>query len=222
MKNECINVLIACECSQVEAKAFRRLGFTAYSCDLQTSYGGHPEWHIVGDVLPLLQGRSLFFHTEDGLERWVYRWHIIIAHPPCTYLCQVGAAPRAYSDTPVAMHYRTLMADAAEFFRACLAADAPFVAVENPRPSPLAGLPRHSWICYPNKFGSRWTKRTHWWLRNLPPLLPMQGENFTRSSAASNRRGQKRSESFVEVAEAMASQWGGLVKSSMEKGGRHV
>lgn len=217
MKNECINVLIACECSQVETKAFRRLGFTAYSCDLQRTYGGHPEWHIVGDVLPLLQGRSIFFKTEDGQVRWVYRWHLIVAHPPCTYLCNVGAAPRAYGDSAEAVHFRSLMADAAAFFNECLVADAPFVAVENPRPSPLAGLPRHSWICYPNKFGSRWTKRTHWWLRNLPPLLPMLGENFRRSSAASNRRGQKRSESFDEVAEAMACQWGGLVKSMMDK-----
>lgn len=217
MKNECINVLIACECSQVEVSAFRRLGFTAYSCDLQASYGGHPEWHIIGDVLPLLQGRSLFFQTEDGRQRWIWRWHLVVAHPPCTYLCQVGAAPRAYGNTPVAAHYRSLMAGAAAFFRECLDADAPFVAVENPRPCPMAGLPRHSWICYPDKFGSRWTKRTHWWLRNLPPLLPMLGVNLRRSSAASNRRGQKRSESFSEVAMAMASQWGGLVKSEVER-----
>ena len=51
-----MRVLIACEESQTVCKAFRDLGHEAYSCDIQEPSGGHPEWHILGDCLPILGG----------------------------------------------------------------------------------------------------------------------------------------------------------------------
>ena len=46
-----MKILIACEESQEVCKAFRELGFEAYSCDLQECSGGKSEWHIVGDAV---------------------------------------------------------------------------------------------------------------------------------------------------------------------------
>lgn len=70
-----MRVLVACEESQEVCKAFRAKGHEAYSCDIQECSGGHPEWHIQGDVLPLLKEK----------------WDLIIAHPPCTYMSKAGA-----------------------------------------------------------------------------------------------------------------------------------
>ena len=70
-----MKVLVACEESQEDCKAFRANGHEAYSCDIQEPSGGHPEWHLQGDVIPLLE--------QD--------WDIIIAFPPCTYLSNAGA-----------------------------------------------------------------------------------------------------------------------------------
>ena len=78
-KPEDIKILVACEESQAVTIEFRKLGFQAYSCDLQECGGGHPEWHIMGDVEPLLKEH----------------WDLIIAHPPCTYL-SASSAVRMY------------------------------------------------------------------------------------------------------------------------------
>ena len=59
-----MNVLIACEESQAVCKAFRERGHRAFSCDIQECSGGHPEWHIQGDVLPLINGNCTF-QTAD-------------------------------------------------------------------------------------------------------------------------------------------------------------
>ena len=87
-----MKVLVACEESQTVCNAFRARGHEAYSCDIQECSGGHPEWHIMGDVLPLLDG-DCFFRTMDfqGHEI-VGKWDLIIAHPPCTYLTVSGNA----------------------------------------------------------------------------------------------------------------------------------
>lgn len=82
-------VLIACEESQRSCIEFRKRGFDAYSCDVQPCSGGHPEWHIEGDALKILNGGS--FTTADGLSHFVPMWDLLIAHPPCTYLSNAGA-----------------------------------------------------------------------------------------------------------------------------------
>ena len=85
-----MKVLIACEESQAVCKAFREKGHEAYSCDIVECSGGHPEWHIKQDVLPLLNGRCRFI-TCDGTSHTLQdRWDLIIAHPPCTRLCNSG------------------------------------------------------------------------------------------------------------------------------------
>lgn len=86
-----MNILIACEESQAVTTEIRKLGHEAYSCDLFECSGGHPEWHIQGDCLPLLNGRCQFT-TMDGQQHRVNdRWDMIIAFPPCTHLASSGA-----------------------------------------------------------------------------------------------------------------------------------
>ena len=80
-----MQILVACEESQAVTIALRKLGHEAYSCDLIPCSGGHPEWHIQQDVLPLLNGYC-FFKTCDGSAHYVLgRWDMLIAFPPCTY-----------------------------------------------------------------------------------------------------------------------------------------
>ena len=85
-----MNVLIACEESQEVCKAFREKGHIAFSCDIQECSGGHPEWHILGDVREVLETPCVF-NTSDGYIFWVEKWDLIIAHPPCTYLSNAAA-----------------------------------------------------------------------------------------------------------------------------------
>ena len=86
-----MKVLVACEESQVVCKAFRELGHEAYSCDIQECSGGNPQWHILGDCLPILNGKCEFI-TEDGAKHLIdTKWDLIIAHPPCTHLAVSGA-----------------------------------------------------------------------------------------------------------------------------------
>lgn len=86
-----MKVLVACEESQAVCKAFRGKGHEAYSCDIEPCSGGHPEWHIQADAIPLIDGKCKF-QTMDG--KWheiITEWDILIAHPPCTYLSNAGA-----------------------------------------------------------------------------------------------------------------------------------
>ena len=86
-----MKVLIACEESQAVCKEMRRLGHEAYSADIQDCSGGYPEWHIKGNVLPLINGRCSFT-TSDGVRHEIPdRWDMLIAHPPCTFLTKAGA-----------------------------------------------------------------------------------------------------------------------------------
>lgn len=85
-----LKILVACEESQAVTIELRRLGHEAYSCDIIPCSGGHPEWHIQDDVLPLLNGGT--FVTSDGApSRTVLKWDMIIAFPPCTKTSNAGA-----------------------------------------------------------------------------------------------------------------------------------
>ena len=85
-----MNVLVACEESQEVCKAFRDMGHRAFSCDIQECSGGHPEWHVQGDVLPLLNGDCFFTTADTHTHTQRGPWDLIIAHPPCTYLTMVA------------------------------------------------------------------------------------------------------------------------------------
>ena len=208
-----INVLIACEESQAECIAFRALGFNAYSCDIQKARY-NPKYHIIGDVTPYLNGRA-WFKTQDGKRHRLSKWHLIVAHPPCPYLCKVSRV-RLWQHgeiDPVRLHQIELAAD---FFRRCLQAKADYVAVENPLPMKRAGLPKPSCFIQPSWYGVKYTKKTLYWLRNLPPLLPTliypNPKEFVRAS-----RGKYRSRTFPQVAQAMAEQWGKYILDEYNK-----
>lgn len=204
-----LTVLIACEESQAECIAFRNLGHEAYSCDIQRCRrDGHPEWHINDNVLPLLDGLQDFI-TQDNQPHHVDHWDLIIAHPPCTYLCKVSAV-QLKKDGQIDSVRLTRLKMARDFFYRCLRAKATHVAVENPLPMALAQLPQPSCFIQPSWFGVKYTKKTLYWLRNLPPIMPEKEypnpKQFVRSS-----RGKYRSRTFPQVAEALARQWSSFI-----------
>lgn len=209
-----INVLIACEESQVEMSAFRAAGFNAYSCDIQKpKRGANLAYQIQADVRPLLQGRTIF-QTLDGHVRRVPEWDLIVAHPPCTYLCKVGSV-WMYQDGKVNKERFQKMLEARDFFFECLNAKARYVAVENPIPMAKAGLPKPDAFVQPYWYGHPFSKKTLYWLRGLPPLMPDASnpdyKEFVRAS-----RGKYRSRTFEGVAKAMVDQWGPIVLDGIE------
>lgn len=212
MKPSFINILIACEESQAECSAFRARGFNAWSCDVQLCRH-HPEWHICGDVTPYLQGRTQFI-TQDGRRHRINKWHMIIAHPPCTYLTKAGAVQMVHDGQVDQERYQKML-QAREFFFKCLDADAPFVAVENPIPMRRAMLPRPDTYLCPSWFGVKYTKKTLLWLRNLPPIMPEIINPNTKCFVTSSR-GKYRSRTFPQIARAMAVQWGDYVQAAMD------
>ena len=131
-----MKVLIACEESQTVCKAFRELGHEAYSCDIQECSGNRPEWHIKGDCVPLLGGHCSF-ETMDGTKHEITdKWDLIIAHPPCTYISNVGARFLYPGGKGVLNEQRLKKGiEATHFFLRFLYADCERIAIENPIPS---------------------------------------------------------------------------------------
>ena len=86
-----VKILIACEESQTVCTELCNLGHEAYSADIQEPLGGHPEWHILGDVLPLINGNCSFTTMDGTVHKIDGKWDLLIAHPPCTYLTSAGA-----------------------------------------------------------------------------------------------------------------------------------
>ncbi len=219
-----LNVLIACEESQAETEAFRYLGHNAYSCDVQPCrQGKHPEWHIQGDVSPYLHGETKFT-TSDGISHEVQRWHLVIAHPPCTYLCKVSSVhlmknPNGWRYTLQGWKYLNVgryekLLAARSFFMSCLNANAMYVAVENPLPMAIAGLPQPSTYACPSWFGVKYTKKTLYWTKNLPPLMAKLEYNNPKSFVRCSR-GKYRSRTFPQMARAIAEQWSGFILDEM-------
>lgn len=239
-----MNVLIACEESQRVCIAFREKGYDAYSCDVQECSGGHPEWHILGDALEIINPRYitkngercafLTFATMDGkYHAMPGKWDLIIAHPPCTYLSNAGAC-RLY---PTANHidkkrYKKGL-KAKEFFLKCLNADCKYIAVENPIASAIYQLPQYTQIIQPYEYGHPYTKKTCLWLKNLPTLTPTNvvkpvggwvcgnSEIWKKQAAKGQVIGKEksakhRSKTFKGIAEAMAQQWGKFVEQGKE------
>lgn len=225
---EPLHVLIACEVSQAECIAFRELGCLAFSCDLQPCRrGGHPEWHILGDVSALLKGETNF-RTMDGVEHNVPRWDLIVAHPPCTYLCKVGS--QWLYKCPNEWHLVNgricrvngkryfSMVRARAFFYLCLGAQADYVAVENPLPMAAAELPPATCFVDQSWYGVKYSKKTLYWLRGLPsPMAEYIYPNpkcYVRAS-----RGKYRGRTFPALARAIARQWYDYIIED-RKGGR--
>ena len=205
-----MKVLVACEESQEVCKAFRAKGHEAYSCDIQNCSGGVPEWHIKADALELMK----------------IDWDLIIAHPPCTYLTAAGAIRLFNKDHSIADSDRLQKGrEAAEFFMAIYHNKCERIAIENPVPMRIFGLPKCTQIIEPYMFGDPWKKRTCLWLKNLPMLFATEvvepkglwvGSTSARRDPTIKQRyvlnsirdQKQRSKTFPGIAKAMAEQWG--------------
>src|SRR5690606_9691852 len=143
--------LVACEESQEVCKAFRAIGHEAWSCDILPSSGGKPEWHIQGDVRDVvLEG-----------------WDMMIAFPPCTYLCSSGL----HWNKRVAGR-QELTNQALDFVRFLLDAPIERIALENPIGCISSQIRKPDQIIQPYQFGHDASKQTCLWLKNLPKLQP--------------------------------------------------
>lgn len=201
-----MKILVACEESQAVTIELRKLGHEAYSCDIVPCSGGHPEWHLQQDVIPLLKEK----------------WDMIIAHPPCTYLTN-GGAVRMYPQKGIVDQERLKKAfKARDFFMMFYNANCEKIAIENPMPMKIVGLPEKTQVIQPYEYGDPYSKKTYLWLKGLPNLQPTNiiteyqpfinggggrlnkvnysGKKFANGSS-------KRSKTFPGIAKAMAEQW---------------
>lgn len=214
-----MNILIACEESQRVCIAFRKKGHNSYSCDIEQQSGGHPEWHIMCDVIPLING-NCSFKTEDNVHHFIDgKWDMIIAHPPCTYLSNAGAR-HLYPNGILNTERLHLGMKAKQFFMFIYNADCERIAVENPVPSKIYGLPPYTQTIQPYEYGHPFKKKTCLWLKNLPLLqptdiIPERNRQSTKIAGnwfnkGGNDRQKNRAKTFEGIAAAMAEQWGSL------------
>lgn len=197
-----MKILVACEESQAVTIELRKLGHEAYSCDILDCSGGHPEWHIKGDVLKQL---------DRG-------WDMMIAFPPCTHLAVSGAA-----------WFKEKIADGRQqqgidFFMEMINAPISRIAVENPVCIMSTKYRKPDQYIQPWHFGDPTPKKTSLWLKNLPPLIPTEivepeyiigkrdGKKYSKIHYMSvgkdpEERSRLRSKTFPGIAKAMAEQW---------------
>lgn len=201
-----MKILIACEESQTVCKAFRELGHEAYSCDILPCSGGHPEWHIQGDVLDHLDLNP--FNKFCG-------WDLMIAHPPCTYLTKAGCRwlyPKGILNKD---RYKKGL-EAKEFFFKLLNAKIPMIAVENSKPQKIYEMPKETQIIQPCEFGHKLKKTTFLWIKGLPKLKPTKivdpeyyiDKKGIRHTKLNGWSAKRKSKTFPGIARAMADQWG--------------
>lgn len=206
-------ILIACEESQAITIEFRKLGYEAFSCDLQDCSGGHPEWHIKGDVMNII---------DQG-------WDLMIAHPPCTYMASSGVRWLSHPDDkdlpfekrrphPKYPLRRDDMQKSIKFVKDLYNSNIKYVAIENP-----IGVLSTQWrkpdqIIQPWQFGHGETKATCLWLKNLPLLQPtniVEGrEQKMWKLPPSEDRGKLRSKTYKGIAEAIAIQWSKILEQN--------
>lgn len=193
-----MRLLVACECSGTVRDAFRARGHDAWSCDLDPCESD-PQWHIQGDVLPLL---------TDG-------WDMMVAHPPCERLCVSGARWK-YEKAG----WPEEQAESLKFVRALLDAPIPKIALENPVGIISTKIRKPDQVIQPWMFGHPETKASCWWLKNLPRLHPTHKRDDlfceqepTERTARVHKlppgpmRKKLRSWRYTGIAKAMADQW---------------
>lgn len=205
-----MKVLVACEYSGVVRDCFDALGHEAWSCDiLPTDAPGN---HYTGNALDILD----------------WGWDLMIAHPPCTYICSSGLH---WNKRQPERELKTI--EALEFVAALWNAPIEKVCIENPVGcinTRLDFMPKPQYI-QPYDFGEDASKKTGLWKRNLPNLEPTEyveprivirnGKEYKRWSnqtdsgqnalPPSKTRGHDRSKTYFGIAEAMALQWGGEI-----------
>lgn len=217
-----MKMLIACEESQEVCKAFRARGHEVYSCDLQPCSGGHPEWHIMEDVRDVING-GCKFTTMDGVLHEITEWDMIIAHPPCTRLCNSGLRWLYYGDDNYRAKKRKEQDEAIQFFLTFTNIKCKKVVIENPVGIMSRVYRKPDQIYNPYDFkGETECKATCLWIKGVPPLSPNQKiakDQRTHGIWKAEFKGRKyswsdpevsklRSKTPTGVAEAMAEQWG--------------
>ena len=212
-----MRVLVACEESQRVCTAFRERGHEAYSCDIIKPSGNHPEWHILGDALAILNPspRGIFFSTMDGGKHHVQKWDLIIAHPPCTHLAVSGM--RWFKEGRKPLY---LQDEAADFFMKFINANCERIAVENPVCIMSTRYRKPDQIINPWQFGHTQQKKTCLWLKGLPKLketdnvytemMKLPVKERTAIWQMGSGHSKERSKTFPGIAKAMAEQWGGI------------
>lgn len=168
-----LKALVACEESQAVCIELRRLGWEAYSCDIIECSGGHPEWHIRQDVLPLVNG-DCAFNTMDGVRHEIKgEWDLLLAFPPCTYLTVTGNrwfSVERYGEKAIERH--RLRRQAVAFFMAFATAKCKRIIVENPIGVMSTLYRKPDQIVHPSYFGGPERKATCLWLIGIQPLRP--------------------------------------------------
>ena len=210
-----MKVLIACEESQAVTKEFRALGHDAYSCDILPCSGGHPEWHLQGDV---------FKYINQG-------WDLMIAHPPCTFLAVSGARHLYNKDGTINVERERERDLALVFVQKLMNVNIEKIAIENPISVISSHIRKPDQIIQPYMFGDSASKSTCLWLKGLPKLKPTnivdKGEfmewidkktgkvkrqalwyyQALQQAKTPQERRTLRSKTFKGIAEAMANQW---------------
>lgn len=209
-------ILIACEESQAVTKEFILLGHEAYSCDIIETSGDNPEWHLQQDVIPLLS----------------QKWDLIIGFPPCTYLTVSGNA--WFNIEKYGRKARKRHRDrkrAISFFMAIANANCEKIAIENPVGHMSTAWRKPDQIVEPWMWGDLATKKTCFWLKGLPNLVPAitekpeleyvsYGKNNRKqkwmydircTTVEDGKRAKLASKTFPGIAKAMAEQWGALL-----------
>lgn len=188
-----MNVLIACEESQRVCTAFREKGHNAFSCDILPCSGGHPEWHIQGDVLAILNPscrkvlktktgddsgiemwEGITFHTMDGKLHIIEgKWDLIIAHPPCTRLCTTSQRWLYFGDKEYRRKKISDQQKAIVFFMRIALADCERIVIENPQGIMSTAFRKPDCIYNPYDFeGETECKKTCLWCKGVEPLKP--------------------------------------------------
>lgn len=213
-----MKILVACEESQAITKEFRALGHEAYSCDILPCTGGHPEWHLEGDV---------FGFIDQG-------WDLMVAHPPCTYLSVSGARHLYNKDGSKNLERYKNQQEALDFVQKLMFCNIPRIAIENPISVISSQIRKPDQIVQPWMFGDSASKSTCLWLKNLPKLVATnvvdKGEfkewidkksgkikrqatwyyDALINAKSPEERRSLRSKTFKGIAQAIASQWGNL------------
>lgn len=211
-----MNVLVACEESQTVCKALRERGHRAFSCDIQECSGGHPEWHIQGDVIPLLNGNCSFTTADTHTHTQAGKWDMILAFPPCTHLAVSGAWCFAKKREDGRQR------EGIEFFCKFLEADCDKVVIENPV-NIISGnyvtkwfpdlaeryhLPRKpSQSVSPHMFGDPVRKKTNLWIKGLPNLVPTNIVDFDVHDSKGKSKGYSGEAWFVRDENGKILSW---------------
>lgn len=178
------NVLVGCEESQAVTIELRAIGVEAFSCDLKPCSGGHPEWHIQGNLLEVLNGGT--FKTQDGKTHTVKKWHAGIFFPDCTFL--TCSAEWAYKEGPYHQKVKpgtltgaariAARAEALEFVLKLWDSGIDNISLENPRGHLSSAFMKPTQIIQPWQFGHPESKATCLWLKGFPPLQPTKYADF--------------------------------------------